>query len=258
MVRNAVMQLNQTILEAFHGVQLQGHVTVTPRDQGNTIPDKHRGHADDELVDRVLVQKGGDELAAAHQPDVLSGRLPETADERADGTARELHARRGAGRWRLTGEDDVPTLRVELRPDAQALLVGLPAQQLRVDRLREGVHAIETFGSRAGRQPFDIVVGTRDVTVRAGGDVDDDLSALRHEDRSPLAIGRIIQSASLPTSAYPTFFAAFNFFLALPPARRGWTPGRCYLRSGGASGSGLLAITRAARRAERREMSSSS
>src|SRR6185295_660864 len=31
--RNAVAQLHQTILETFNGVQDQGHVTVTPRDQ---------------------------------------------------------------------------------------------------------------------------------------------------------------------------------------------------------------------------------
>jgi hypothetical protein len=34
------MQLNQTILEAFNGVQLQGHMTVTPRYQWNAIPNK--------------------------------------------------------------------------------------------------------------------------------------------------------------------------------------------------------------------------
>src|SRR6516162_3270544 len=88
----------------------------------------------------------------------------------------------------MTGEDDVPTLRVELRPHAQAHLVGLPAKQFRVDRPHEGVHAIEPFGSRAGRQPFEITVRTRDVTVRAGCDVDDDVSALRH--RLAALIGR--------------------------------------------------------------------
>src|SRR5258708_728293 len=137
MVLNAVMQLNQTILEAFNRVQLQGHVTVTPRDQWNAIPNEHRGHADDELVDRAIVKKGGDELASAHQPDVLARLLSKTAYERADRTAHELHTRRGVGRWRLTGEDDVPTFRVELRPQGQGRLVGLPAKQLRVDRPHE-------------------------------------------------------------------------------------------------------------------------
>src|SRR5262245_37372219 len=112
MVLNAVMQLNQTILEAFKGVQIQGHVTVTPRYQGNAIPNKHGGHTDDELVDRVLVKKGGDELAAAHQPDILAGLLSKAAYERADCIAHKLHAGRGVGWRRMTGEDDGPTLRV--------------------------------------------------------------------------------------------------------------------------------------------------
>src|SRR5438105_7625102 len=87
----------------------------------------------------------------------------------------------GVGRWRMTGEDDAPTLRVELRPHAQADLVGLPAKHFRVNRFHKGVHAIETFWCRAGRQPFEIAVGTRDIAVRAGRDVDDDFATLRHE-----------------------------------------------------------------------------
>ena len=63
------MQLNHTILEAFDGLQIQGHVAVTSRYQWNAIPNKHWGHTDDELVDRLLVKKGGDELASAHQPE---------------------------------------------------------------------------------------------------------------------------------------------------------------------------------------------
>src|ERR1041384_3682256 len=86
----------------------------------------------------------------------------------------------------MTGENDAPTVCVELRPHSQAHLVGLPAKQLRVNRPHEGVHAIETFWCRAGRQPFEIAVGTRDIAVRAGRDVDDDFATLRHESRSPL------------------------------------------------------------------------
>ncbi len=54
---NPVMELNQTIVEAFTGVQLQGHVTVTPRYKWNAVPDKYRRHTDDELVDYPLVKK---------------------------------------------------------------------------------------------------------------------------------------------------------------------------------------------------------
>src|SRR5262245_24664628 len=80
----------------------------------------------------------------------------------------------------MTGEDDVATLRVEPRPHAQARLVGLAAKKLRVNRPHESVHAIETFGSRARSQPFEITVRTCDVPVRAGCDVDYNVSALRH------------------------------------------------------------------------------
>jgi len=92
MLLNAVMQLNHTILEPFDGLQIQGHVPVTSRYQWSAIPNKHRDHTDDELVDRVLVKKGGDELAAAHQPDILSRLLSQAAHEWADCAAHELHA----------------------------------------------------------------------------------------------------------------------------------------------------------------------
>src|SRR5262245_58037099 len=91
MVLNAVMHLNQPIFESLNGAQLQGHVAVAPRDQWNAIPDEHGDHTDDELVDRLLVEKGGDESASAHQPDVLAGLLSQTAYEGADRTTHELH-----------------------------------------------------------------------------------------------------------------------------------------------------------------------
>src|SRR5262249_29569577 len=116
MLPNAVLQLNQTILEALDGVQIQRHVAVPSRYQRNAIPDEHWGHTDDELVDRLLVEKGRDEVAAAHQPDVLARLLSKTADERADGAVHELHAGRDIGRRSMAGKDDDPVLRVELRP----------------------------------------------------------------------------------------------------------------------------------------------
>src|SRR5256885_11265311 len=76
----------------------------------------------------------------------------------------------------MTGKNDAPTLCIELRPHSQTHFVGLPAKHLRVNRPHEGVHAIETFWCRAGRQPFEIAVGTRDIAVRAGRDMDDDFA----------------------------------------------------------------------------------
>jgi len=89
---NAVMELHHTILEAFNGLQIQGHVTVTLRDQWNPVPNEHWGHGDDELVDRVRVKKRSDELATAHQPDILAWLFSKTTHEWSDCTVHELHA----------------------------------------------------------------------------------------------------------------------------------------------------------------------
>src|SRR4029450_2327303 len=175
-----VMQLNQPILEALGGVQLQGYVTVTPRYQGNAVAYEYRHHTDNELVDRLLVEKGGDEITATHQPDVLAWLLAETAHEGADGAVHELHAFRDIWRRRMVGENDGPVLRVELRPQPQTRLVGLPAKDLRVNRFREGGHTVEPGGGGAGCQPAEITVRARDEAVGTGCDVHDDASALRH------------------------------------------------------------------------------
>jgi hypothetical protein len=174
------MQLHQTILKALGGLQFQRHVSVPPRYQGNAITYEHWNHTDHELVDRLLVEEGGDEITAAHQPEVLPGLLSETAHEWADGAVHELHALRDIWRRRMAGENDGPVLRVELRPQPQTRLVGLPAKDLRVNRFREGGHTVEPGGGGAGRQPAEITVRARDKAVGTGSDVHDDASALRH------------------------------------------------------------------------------
>src|SRR5689334_4210493 len=101
------MQLDETILKAFGSLQVQRHVTGTTRYQWNAVPNKHRDHTDHKLVDRVLVKKRGDELAATHQPDVLAGLVSKPAYVWTDGAVHKLHAWRNVGRWRVTGKDDV-------------------------------------------------------------------------------------------------------------------------------------------------------
>src|SRR5882762_6687854 len=100
-VRNAVMQLNHTVFETINGVQIQGHVTMTPRYQWDAVSNENRGYRDDELVDRPCVKKRGDDLATAHQPDILARLLSKTAHEWADGIVHELtpdEASAGSGR----------------------------------------------------------------------------------------------------------------------------------------------------------------
>src|SRR5947207_11218354 len=103
------MQLNDTVLEAIHGGQLQGYVTMTPRDQRDAVPNEHGDHTDGELVDRLRVEKRGDDLATAHQPDVLAGLFSQMAHQWADGIIHELHLCRSVSRPGMTGADEVPS-----------------------------------------------------------------------------------------------------------------------------------------------------
>src|SRR6266568_3052457 len=119
----------------------------------------------------------------------------------------------------MTGENDVLTLWVELRPHSQAHLVGLPAKHLRVNRPHEGVHAIETFWCRAGRQPFEVAVGTRDIAVRAGRDVDDDFATLRHE---PISVAKSLGArryAQPPSGSAPKLRAPAHAAQGKPASR---------------------------------------
>ena len=45
--------------------------------EGNAFPDERRHDGDDELVNRVLVKEGPDDLTSAHHPDVLANLLAE-------------------------------------------------------------------------------------------------------------------------------------------------------------------------------------
>src|SRR4051812_34095900 len=97
---NAIVELDQTVVKALDGFQIERHVLVATRDQRNAVADEDRHYADHELVDRPLVEKGGDEIAAAHQPEVLARRLAMLAHIRADWIADELYtARHISGRF---------------------------------------------------------------------------------------------------------------------------------------------------------------
>jgi hypothetical protein len=71
-VRDTVPHLDHAVFETFGREQVQGCVTVTPRNQRNALPNEHRSHADDELVDGLCVKKRRDDPAAAHHPDILA------------------------------------------------------------------------------------------------------------------------------------------------------------------------------------------
>lgn len=52
--------------------EAERHVTMPGCKKGNTFPDEGWHDGDDELVNRGLVQKGPDDPASAHYPDVLA------------------------------------------------------------------------------------------------------------------------------------------------------------------------------------------
>jgi hypothetical protein len=66
------MQLNGAVRKLLYTEQAERDLTMPRCKEGNAFPDEDWHNGDDELVDRVLVQEGPDDLASAHHPDVLA------------------------------------------------------------------------------------------------------------------------------------------------------------------------------------------
>jgi hypothetical protein len=56
----------------------------------NSFADEHRDNADDELVNRALIEEGPDDLTSTHQPDVLASLLAEALGKGTDRLGNEL------------------------------------------------------------------------------------------------------------------------------------------------------------------------
>ena len=89
---HSLTKLDEAIFKLLGRPQRQRDVKVTSRYERNAISDKYRNDADDELVDGLRVKKRSDDLAGAHQPDILTRLLSKTAHEWADCIIHELHA----------------------------------------------------------------------------------------------------------------------------------------------------------------------
>ena len=83
-LRHIVVKLNQPAFKPLGRTQGQGDVAVTSRDQRDAVSDEHWNDADDELVDSIRVEKRGDDLAAAHQPNILACPFSKAIHEWAD------------------------------------------------------------------------------------------------------------------------------------------------------------------------------
>src|SRR2546426_10566142 len=99
-----VMQLNDTVRKLSYTEQAELHLTRPRCKEGNAFADEGWHDGDDELVNRVLVQEGPDDLASAHHPDVLASVRAESFGKSADRPGDEADAGGHGSRRRPTGE----------------------------------------------------------------------------------------------------------------------------------------------------------
>src|SRR5512142_1037921 len=164
------MQLNDAVGKLPYTEQVQRHLTMPGCKEGNAFPDEGGHDGNDELVNRGLVQKGPDDLASAHHPDVLAGLRAEAFGKRADRLGDEVDAGGRGSRRRPSREHIVNVMRAELRPQLKTPLEGLAAEDLGINGALEFRDAVEALWSRPFRQPIEIAVRSSDVAVRAGRD----------------------------------------------------------------------------------------
>src|SRR6266571_3889159 len=98
------MKLDETIGKLLGCQQRQWDVTVTSRDERNAVSDEDRNDADDELVDRLRIEKRGDDFTAAHQPDILALAFSQAMHEHRDCLVGEFDGWRSIARTRMARE----------------------------------------------------------------------------------------------------------------------------------------------------------
>ena len=93
----AIVQVDDAVGEGFGGEELEADGAMARLDEGDAFADEDEDDVDAELVDFALVQKGGDDFAAAHQPDIFAGlgvqALGEFFDRQESKTAKAINSR---------------------------------------------------------------------------------------------------------------------------------------------------------------------
>ena len=146
------------------------------RHEGNAFPDERRHDGDDELVNRVLVKEGPDDLASAHHPDVLASLLAQAFGKGPDRLCDELDAGGRRCRGRPAREHIMHVIRAKARAHLHTQVEGLAAENLGVNGARKFRQTVEALWGRTSCQPIKIAIGSSDVAVRAGRNIDDDFS----------------------------------------------------------------------------------
>jgi len=175
------MEEDDAVGEGFGGEEFEADGAVARLNQRDAFADEDGDDVDAELVDFACVQEGGDDLAAAHHPDIFARLGAKTLSEWFDGLVDEFEG----GQWRfarVAGKDIVLDFRAEagglhalLHAHLEALGVGLVAPEDGVNGFEEGGIAVIAFGAGTV-EPGDVAIGAGNEAVGAGGGEGDDFS----------------------------------------------------------------------------------
>src|SRR5215470_13755017 len=139
------MQLNDAVRKLLYAEQAERHLTMPRCKKGNTFPDEGWHDGDDELVNCGLVQKGANDLASAHHPDVLATLGAEAFRKGADRLGDEVDARGHGSRRRPPREHIVHGICTEARAHLQTPVEGLAAEDLGIGGALEFREAVEAL-----------------------------------------------------------------------------------------------------------------
>ncbi len=91
------MEEDDAVGEGFGGEEFEADGAMARLNEGDAFADEDGDDVDAELVDFALVQKGGDDFAAAHHPDMFAGlgaqALGEFFDRQETKTAKAIISR---------------------------------------------------------------------------------------------------------------------------------------------------------------------
>src|SRR5215813_9798974 len=170
------MHLNDAVRKLLYTEQAERDLAMPRCKEGNAFPNEGWHDGDNELVKRVLVQEGPDDLASAHHPDVLASLRAEAFGKGTDRLGDEVDTGGHGSRRRPPREHIVHGICTEARAHLQTPVEGLAAEDLGIGGALEFPETVEALWSWSFRQPIEIAIGSSHVAVRARRKIDDDFS----------------------------------------------------------------------------------
>src|SRR6266851_10220424 len=151
MRHGAVVEEDDAVGEGSCGEELEADGAMAGLDERDAFADEDGDEVDAELVDFALVQKGGDDFAAAHHPNVSAGLGAEALGEWFDRLVDEFEGRQRR-LARVAGKNIVLDFWAEaggfhslFHSHLEALGVGLVSPKNSVDGLEESAIAVIAF-----------------------------------------------------------------------------------------------------------------